>query len=99
MLGIIIMMLTISWQLTLVSLVVLPLSAVTVMMIVKKSQKHFKNQQKFLGNVNGHVEEMFGSHTIVKGVLRRGGFGKKHSANTTIPYIKPHGKRTFYQVS
>ena len=69
-LGIIVMMLTISWQLTLVALIVLPVSAGTVMMIVKKSQKHFKNQQKFLGDVNGHVEEMFGSHVIVKSFCR-----------------------------
>lgn len=68
--GIIVMMLTISWQLTLVALIVLPVSAGTVMIIVKKSQKHFKNQQKFLGDVNGHVEEMFGSHVIVKSFCR-----------------------------
>ncbi|MGI5971707.1 MAG: ABC transporter ATP-binding protein [Oscillospiraceae bacterium] len=65
-LGIIIMMLTISWQLTLVALVVLPVTAFVVMLIVKKSQRHFKNQQKFLGHVNGHIEEMFSSHIIVK---------------------------------
>ena len=64
--GITIMMFTISWQLTLVAMCILPISAVAVMMIIKKSQKHFKSQQKFLGNVNGHVEEMIGSHVIVK---------------------------------
>jgi ATP-binding cassette subfamily B protein len=64
--GITIMMLTISWQLTIVTMFILPISAVSVMMIVKRSQKHFKNQQKYLGIVNGHVEEMFGSHIIVK---------------------------------
>ena len=65
-LGITIMMLTISWQLTIVTMFILPISAVSVMMIVKRSQKHFKNQQKYLGIVNGHVEEMFGSHVVVK---------------------------------
>ncbi|HBL83973.1 MAG: multidrug ABC transporter ATP-binding protein [Clostridiales bacterium GWF2_38_85] len=64
--GITIMMLTISWQLTLIVLCVIPISMVVVIMIVKKSQKHFKNQQKYLGSVNGHIEEMFGSHVIVK---------------------------------
>ncbi len=64
--GVAIMMFSISWQLTVTALVILPLSAVAVMGIVKKSQPHFMNQQKFLGNVNGHVEEMLGSHTVVK---------------------------------
>lgn len=65
-LGIIIMMFTISWQMTLITLCILPLSIISVLSIIKRSQKHFKNQQKYLGNVNGHVEEMFGSHIIVK---------------------------------
>ncbi len=64
--GILVMMFTISWQLTLVALVVLPLSIISVMSIIRHSQKHFKNQQKYLGSVNGHVEEMFGSHVVVK---------------------------------
>ena len=64
--GIIVMMLSISWQLTLFALVMLPLSLFAVVFVVKKSQKHFVNQQKFLGKVNGHVEEMFGSHVVVK---------------------------------
>ena len=64
--GIIIMMFSISWQMTLVSLLILPLAMVITLIIVKKSQGHFKNQQKFLGSVNGHVEEMLGSHVVVK---------------------------------
>ncbi|WP_286163959.1 ABC transporter ATP-binding protein [Bacillus sp. AFS088145] len=64
--GITIMMISISWQLTLVALCILPLSMVFVMMIVKKSQKHFINQQRYLGKVNGHVEEMLGNHVLVK---------------------------------
>ncbi|WP_320128356.1 ABC transporter ATP-binding protein [uncultured Sphaerochaeta sp.] len=64
--GIVIMMFSISWHLTLVSLCVIPISFIVVMIIIKKSQKHFKNQQKFLGKVNGHVEEMLGGHTVVK---------------------------------
>jgi ATP-binding cassette subfamily B protein len=65
-LGVIIMMFSISWQLTLGALLVIPISMVAVMLVVKKAQKHFVNQQKFLGSVNGHVEEMFGSHIVVK---------------------------------
>ena len=64
--GALIMMLSISWQMTLVALLMLPLSMGLIMGIVKKSQKYFKDQQKYLGNVNGQVEELYGGHTIVK---------------------------------
>lgn len=64
--GITIMMLTISWQMTIVAFCIIPISMIAVVSVVKKSQKHFKNQQKYLGTVNGHVEEMLGSHVIVK---------------------------------
>ncbi len=65
-LGVLVMMLTISWQMTLVALLIVPLSLVVVMQIVRNSQRFFSQQQEYLGNVNGHVEEMFGGHTIVK---------------------------------
>jgi ATP-binding cassette subfamily B protein len=64
--GIIVMMFTISWVITLVTLVVLPLSFVLIQMIVKRSQKFFKGQQQEIGHINGHVEEMFGAHTVMK---------------------------------
>ena len=64
--GVLIMMLTISWQLTLVALCIIPVSLIFVIGIVKLSQKHFKGQQKYLGTVNGQVEEMYGGHVIVK---------------------------------
>ena len=64
--GIIVMMFTISWIITLVCLLVLPLSFAIVRVIVKKSQKYFKGQQKELGHINGHVEEMYAGHTVVK---------------------------------
>lgn len=64
--GILYMMLSISWVLTLVSLVVLPLSAVFIMFTVKHSQKYFKSQQEQLGEINGHVEEMYSGHIVVK---------------------------------
>ncbi|KAF2955761.1 multidrug ABC transporter ATP-binding protein [Marinitoga sp. 38H-ov] len=65
-LGVLVMMLTISWQMTLVSLIILPLSGFLMMFIIKRSQKHFKKRQEFLGHVNGHVEEMYGGHVIMK---------------------------------
>ncbi len=64
--GIIIMMLSISPLMTLIAIVSLPVSGLIVSIIVKLSQKHFKNQQKYLGQLNGHVEEMFSGHNIVK---------------------------------
>jgi ATP-binding cassette subfamily B protein len=64
-LGIIIMMLTISWIMTLVVLVTLPLSVTIVATIAKRSQAFFVRQQKALGEMNGHVAEMYSGHTIV----------------------------------
>ncbi len=64
--GIVAMMLTIDWRMTLVALILLPLSAGVIGLIVKRSQKHFRSQQKSLGEVNGHIEEMFSGHTVVK---------------------------------
>ncbi|MDF2536462.1 MAG: multidrug transporter ATP-binding protein, partial [Bacillales bacterium] len=64
--GILIMMFSISWMMTLVALLVLPISMIFITMISKKSQVHFKNQQKFLGTVNGHVEEMYSGHVVMK---------------------------------
>jgi ATP-binding cassette subfamily B protein len=64
--GILIMMITISWQMTLISLLVIPLSLVIVQFIVKRSQGYFRQQQDYLGNVNGHIEEMFSGHVEVK---------------------------------
>lgn len=64
--GILVMMFSISWVMTLVAIVTLPVSLGVVGFIVKKSQKHFNNQQRYLGKVNGMVEENFGAHVIVK---------------------------------
>lgn len=64
--GILIMMLTISWQLTLMAIVIVPISAILVMLIVKKSQPYFLRQQNTLAQVNGHVEEMYGGHLVMK---------------------------------
>lgn len=64
--GILIMMLTISGWLTLISLIVLPLTVFISQKIIKRSQKYFVGQQKEIGNINGHVEEMYTGHKIVK---------------------------------
>ena len=64
--GITVMMFTISWIITLVTFFVLPVSFILVSVIVKRSQKYFKGQQEEIGNVNGHVEEMYAGHTVVK---------------------------------
>ncbi len=64
--GVLIMMLTISFRMTLIAIFIIPASMLIVVMIVKKSQKYFKDQQKYLGNVNGHIEEMFSGHVVVK---------------------------------
>lgn len=64
--GILVMMLSISPLMTVVALLILPVSMLLISTIVKKSQKHFKNQQEYLGHVNGQVEEVYGGHSIVR---------------------------------
>jgi len=64
--GMLAMMFSISWQMTLVALLIIPLSSGLVMLIVRRSQRFFADQQALLGRVNSHVEEMFGGHVVVK---------------------------------
>ncbi|ABY93883.1 MULTISPECIES: ABC transporter ATP-binding protein [Thermoanaerobacter] len=64
--GVLIMMFTINWLMTLVALLIIPLSSLVIAFIVKHSQRYFREQQDYLGHVNGHVEEMYGGHNIVK---------------------------------
>ena len=64
--GVLIMMISISIPMTLLALLVLPLSGLVVGKVIKKSQKYFKQQQEYLGHVNGQVEEVYGGHNIVK---------------------------------
>ncbi|WP_027626438.1 ABC transporter ATP-binding protein [Clostridium lundense] len=68
--GVLIMMISISWQMTIVALLILPISMTLIMAVVKKSQKYFKSQQEFLGHVNGQVEEVYGGHNIIKAFNR-----------------------------
>ena len=64
--GVLVMMLSISPLMTLIALVVLPVSGICVSMVVKKSQKHFITQQEYLGHINGQVEESYGGHLVIK---------------------------------
>ncbi|MCB8949573.1 MAG: ABC transporter ATP-binding protein [Ardenticatenaceae bacterium] len=64
--GVLVMMFSISWLMTLVSLIIIPLTLIVVSVIVRRSQVYFKDQQDYLGHVNGHVEEMFGGHRVMK---------------------------------
>jgi len=68
--GILVMMFTISWQMTLVALGTLPLSFGILGLIMSKSQVYFKRRQDYLGHINGHVEEMYGGHVVVKAFNR-----------------------------
>lgn len=64
--GVLAMMLMISWKLTIVALLIIPMSGVLAALIVKKSQKYFVANSKCLGEVNGHIEEMYSGHLLVK---------------------------------
>ena len=64
--GVLVMMLSISSLMTLIALVVLPVSGLCVSLVVKKSQKHFITQQEYLGHINGQVEESYGGHLVIK---------------------------------
>ena len=68
--GILIMMLTISPMLTLVAIAILPVSGIIMGFVMKHSQKYFKQQQEYLGHVNGQVEEIYGGHMVVKAFNR-----------------------------
>ncbi len=64
--GVVIMMFTISWQLTLIALAILPVTFGILGMVMSRSQKYYIGQQKALGDANGHIEEMYGAHQIVQ---------------------------------
>ncbi len=68
--GVVIMMLTINVWMTLITVFILPFSLLLVMQIIKRSQPYYKKQQKYLGQANGQVEEMYGGHLVVKAFNR-----------------------------
>ena len=84
--GVAIMMVSISWQMTLFAVLVLPISVVLIMIVVKKSQKHFENQQEYLGHLNGHIEEMYSNHNVVKVFNGEKESIKKFNENNDILY-------------
>ncbi len=63
--GVMVMMFTINWILTLITLLIVPISMFIVMMIIKRSQRYYLMQQEYLGHVNGHIEEMFAGHNVI----------------------------------
>ncbi len=72
--GVAVMMLSLSWQMTLAALLILPLSGILMGLVVRKSQKYFVGQQRYMGELNGQVEEMYAGHVVVKA------FGAQESA-------------------
>ena len=70
MIGVLIMMLSISITMTFGAIIVIPLSSIFIMVVVKKSQVHFRKQQEYLGHANGHIEEIYSGHNIVKAFNR-----------------------------
>ena len=72
--GVAVMMLSISWQMTLAALLILPMSGILMGLVVRKSQKYFVGQQRYMGQLNGQVEEMYAGHVVVKA------FGAQESA-------------------
>lgn len=64
--GVMIMMLSISWAMTIVALLIIPISLIFIMLVVKKSQGYFKTQQKYIGEINSHIEENYSGHNVVQ---------------------------------
>ncbi|BCT56156.1 efflux ABC transporter, permease/ATP-binding protein BLi02169 [Dehalococcoides mccartyi] len=65
-LGVLVMMFTINWIMALASLIIVPVSIGLISLIVGRSQKYFRKQQDYLGHINGHVEEMYSAHNVMK---------------------------------
>ncbi len=64
--GVLIMMLSINWVMTLIGVAMVPLSMIFIRVVVSKSQGYYRQQQEYLGHINGHVEEMYGGHIVLK---------------------------------
>lgn len=86
MIGVLIMMLSISFWMTLIALVILPISAFLVSLVVKKSQKFFKTQQEYLGRINGQIEETYGGHLVVKSFNKEEDMIKQFNETNDILY-------------
>ena len=88
--GVLVMMLSISPLMTLVALLILPISILLISFVMKHSQKYFRGQQKYLGNVNGQVEEIYSGHNIIKA------FNKEE--DVIREFNETNGNRSFSQV-
>ena len=86
MLGVLVMMLSISPLMTLIAVIILPVSAGLISFVVKKSQKYFKTQQEYLGHINGQIEETYGGHTVVKSFNKEASMVKQFDETNTVLY-------------
>ena len=84
--GVIVMMLSISPLMTLIALVILPVSAVLMSIVIRFSQKYFRSQQKYLGHINGQVEETFSGHLVIKAFNKEEDTIKKFNETNDILY-------------
>jgi ATP-binding cassette subfamily B protein len=83
--GVIVMMLTISPLMTLISVVILPISVILMALVIKGSQKFFKRQQEYVGHINGQVEEVYGGHNIIKAFNKEGDVRRQfHETNAVL---------------
>ena len=83
--GVIVMMLTISPLMTLISVLILPISIMLMMFVIKKSQRFFKQQQEYVGHINGQVEEVYGGHNVIKVFNKENDVRREfHETNETL---------------
>ena len=83
--GVIVMMLTISPLMTLISVLILPISIMLMMFVIKRSQRFFKQQQEYVGHINGQVEEVYGGHNVIKAFNKEDDVKKEfHETNETL---------------
>lgn len=83
--GVIVMMLTISPLMTLISVLILPISIMLMMFVIKKSQRFFKQQQEYVGHINGQVEEVYGGHNVIKAFNKDNDVRREfHETNETL---------------
>ena len=86
MIGVLIMMLTISPFMTLITLLILPLSVGFISVVMKKSQKYFKQQQEYLGHINGQVEENYSGHLVVKAFSKENDIIREFEGTNDVLY-------------
>lgn len=93
--GSMIMMFVTNWIMAFSGIAAALIGFAIMMAVIGKSQKYYSEQQKELGGLNGHVEETYSGHTVIKAYNGEAG-AKKHSMSATINYISVHGRASFY---